>query len=145
MRNLNVYQCKSKLLPGHKYGDVLKIARKILNSIASKTKRRPYIRSTYFKGEKIFLDNFWEHLTQKNITDRKWRLKFLECAIEYIENSKDSPILKINDNHQTFYRFIGQVGEHFFAIQIKEDLKRKQKFLMSIFDLSHKRNNPQPR
>ena len=134
---IRCYTCsKSKLIPGHRYSDVYKLARRIYKAIESRTKRRPHIRSAYFSKEKIFLDNFWPHLNQTNPNDRKRRLRFLECAIEFIENSKGKPILETKDKlkKELLYRFIGKVGEQYFAVQIKEDVKRKQKFLMSVFE-----------
>lgn len=135
-KEIRFYKCKSKLIPGKSYLLVYKIAKKIFNEIKARTKRRPYIRSAYFKGEKIFLDNFWIHLNQKNPGDRKRRLKFFECAIELIKESKNDPIHKKKDilKKEALYRFAGQVDDRYFVVQVKEDLKRKQKFLMSVFE-----------
>ena len=140
MRNNEFYTCKSKLLPGHNYKEVAKVARRIFRKIEMKTKRRPYIRSAYFDGDKLFLDNFWPHLNQKNPIERRNRLKFLECAIEFVENSKKAPVLEIKDQFkkEVLYRFIGQVSDKYFIIQIKEDTKRGQRFLMSIFEYTKK-------
>ena len=129
---LNCYQCKSGLLPGHNYATIIKIARKIFNRVAAQTKRRPYIRSAYFKGEKIFLDNFWPHLMHKNPRDRLRRLQFLQGGFELIQNSRKPPI-SVKEEKGEFYRFAGLCSGRLFYIQIKEDLKRKQKFLMSMF------------
>ncbi len=136
LKKIQYYKCKSGLLPGHRYADVAKVARKIFKEIKTGSKRRPYIRSAYFRGEKIFLDNFWVHLSQKVLSDRVRRLKYFGCAIELIKKSKNKPIYKIKNNYkdEIFYRFIGMVNHQYFAVQIKEDLKRKQKFLMSVFD-----------
>jgi len=105
--NINCYKCKTKLIPGKSYAIVCKIARRIFNNIASKTKRRPYIRSSFFDGEKIFLDNFWSHLMQKNASDRKRRLRFFECGVELIEFSKIEPIYESKDHilNEAYYRF----------------------------------------
>ncbi len=135
-KKIRCYTCKSKLIPGRSYEEVAKIARRIYNRLNPKSKRRPHIKSAYFNGEKIFLDNFWPHLNQKNHADRKRRLKFFECAIELIKNSKGKPIYENRDqiNKEAFYRFIGYKDGKYFIVQIKEDLKRKQKFLMSVFE-----------
>ena len=132
--------CKSKLIPGSNYKTVSKIARKIFNQVKSKTKRRPYLRSTYFGDEKIFLDNFWPHLKQKNPANRALRLKFLQGAIEMIQHSKKSPFsLKQNSaKKENLYRFLGRIENHYFIVQIKEDLKRSQKFFMSVFPYTKK-------
>jgi hypothetical protein len=130
------YHCKSGLLPGNRYADVSKIARRLFREIESQTRRRAYIRCAYFNGDKVFFDNFWVHLNQKNPCERKKRLQYFVCAIELIKKSKNSPIYKAIDKlkNQALYRFVGQVGCRFFIVQIKEDLRRKQKFFMSVFE-----------
>jgi hypothetical protein len=127
-------------LPGHRYADVSRFARRLFRKIASKTRRRPYIRSAYFDNEKIFLDNFWPHLLQKHHPDRFHRLRYFECAIELIQKSKIKPIYikKIKTQKEILYRFIGKTGEQYFAVQIKEDLTRNQKFFMSVFEFNEK-------
>lgn len=134
------YRCKSGLIPGHNYVTIVKIARRIFNDAVGKTKRRPYIRSAYFKGEKIFLDNFWPHLIQKNPKDRFRRLQLLKAGLELLRCSKREPIFAQRNElgHEAFYRFLGKVAGQFFVVQIKEDLKRRQKFFMSAFGYTEK-------
>jgi hypothetical protein len=130
-----IYQCKNKKLSGTSYGAIYPHAMAIFRKIKSKTKRRPYARSAYFKKEKVFLDYFWEHLHQKNMRDKVRRLKFYACAIELIEKSKCEPKVMENPNKKTeiLYRFSGKSKEReTFTVQIKKD-KRKQKFFMSVF------------
>ena len=128
------YKCKARLIPGHNFKDVNKIARRIYNGLNPKSKRRPHIKSAYF-GCKVFLDNYWPHLKQKSPGDQIRRLKFFECALELIQNSKGKPVYQQKDElkKEALYRFIGKVGAQYFIVQIKEDLKRKQKYLMSAF------------
>ena len=129
------YQAKSKKVSGSSYGEVMHNAFKIFDEIKKKTKRRPHIRSAYFKKEKIFFDYFREHLFQKNSHDRERRMKFFAAAIELVNKSKHNPILKTNPNKkgEIFYRFAGLTGEkHLFFVQIKED-KKKRKYFMSCF------------
>jgi len=129
------YQAKSKKLSGSNYGEVMHRAFAIFDLIRKKTKRRPYVRSAYFKKEKIFFDYFREHLFQKNSHNREKRMKFFAAAIELIEKSRKDPILKTNPNKkgEIFYRFAGLTGEgHLFFVQIKEN-KNKQKYFMSCF------------
>jgi len=66
----------------------------IFDEIKKQTKRRPYIRSVYFKKEKIFLDYFREHLFQKSPKERMERLKYFKAAFEMIKDSKIGPIEK---------------------------------------------------
>jgi hypothetical protein len=74
---MKVYQSKIRKLPGTDYSEVYPRAFSIFKDLKRKTKRKPHIRSAYFRREKIFLDYFWEHFHQKSSTDRVRRLKFL--------------------------------------------------------------------
>lgn len=133
---MKVFQTKAKRASGTNYGEVYGKAKKAYQTIADKTKRRPYIRSPYFKKDKIFLDYFWEHLHQKNWKDRIRRLKLYACALELIKNSRDEPITKQNPNKpsETLHRFAGITKDkELFFVQIREDKKRKQKDFMSVF------------
>ena len=49
------YQAKSKKVSGTNYGEVMGNAFFIYDKIKKKTKRRPYIRSAYFKKKRYFL------------------------------------------------------------------------------------------
>lgn len=129
------YQTKSKKISGTSYGEIIKNAFVFFDEIKKKTKRRPYIRSAYFKKEKIFFDYFREHLFQKPSKERMIRLQYFKAACELIKNSKNKPIIKSNPNKQneTFYKFAGlTVEKEIFFVQIKED-KRKRKYFMSCF------------
>lgn len=53
------------------YREIHKNARLFYDLLCNKTKRKPYLRSTYFKGEKIFLNLFWAHLYKKNQWERR--------------------------------------------------------------------------
>ena len=64
------------------------------------------------------------------------RMKYFGCAIELIQKSRFKPISKKNPNKpsETLYRFYGVTADdELFCVQIKEDGKRNQKFLISIF------------
>jgi len=107
----------------------------IFDEIKKKTKRRPYIRSAYFKKEKIFFDYFREHLFQKLPKERMRRLKYFAAACELIRSSKVGPVEKTEsfEKRETLYRFTGLTAEkELFYVQIKED-KRKRKYFMSCF------------
>lgn len=133
---MKVYQTKVKRLAGTDYREIHSKALVIYKQIKNKTKRKPYIRSSYFKSDKIFLDYFWRHLWEKNWRDRVRRLKYYPCALDLIKNSKAEPVSKQNPNKPTeiLHRFAGLTRDkELFFIQIKEDKKTNQKFLMSIF------------
>ncbi len=133
---MKIYHSDKTKLKGTSYTEINKQARQIFNKIKNKTKRRPYIRSKYFKKEKIFLDIFWKHLNQKNPRDRMRRLKYYNCAIDLIRNTNNNPHSDINRNKKSeiLHRFAGmtKTGELFF-VQIKENKKTGEKSFMSCF------------
>lgn len=129
------YKTKSKKIAGTSYGEVLQKTFAFYNEIKEKTKRRPYVRSVYFKKEKIFLDYFREHLFQKSPRERMKRMKYFKAAIELVKNSRDEPVTKINPNKKSelLHRFAGLTAENdLFYVQIKEDRKGR-KYFMSCF------------
>ncbi|MDO8650237.1 MAG: hypothetical protein Q7K33_02900 [Candidatus Berkelbacteria bacterium] len=133
---MKAFTVKTSKIGATRHTDINKQARLIYHQIEKKTKRRPYLRSAYFKKEKIFFDYFWPHLSQTPFADRRRRLRYLPCAIELIEKSRHEPTSKQNPNRKSeiLHRFAGITPqEEVFYVQIKEDLKNKQKFLMSIF------------
>lgn len=136
---MKVYKTKTKPFSGTRYGDISPAAFRLYNQIKKRSKRRPYVRSAYFKKEKIFLELFWKHLLdKKNFQDKARRLKYFPCAIELIQKSNFEPISKENPNKKSeiLHRFYGlTVDNELFCIQIKEEKnkKNKQKFLMSTF------------
>jgi hypothetical protein len=130
------YQTKLKKLPGTNLAEVYKNADKLFREISRRTKRRPYVRSAYFKREKIFFDYYWNHLRHKPPNDRFKRLRYFGAAIDLIKNSRNKPISKSNPNKvgEIVHRFGGLTAEkELFYVQIKEDKKRKRKFFMSCF------------
>lgn len=132
-----IYKTKLHKLPGAHWHQIIKAAFGQYKIIKSKSKRRPYVRSAYFKKEKIFLALFWHHLHEKtNLRDKTRRLKYFPCAIELIENSKIKPTAQISKEEPwiNLYRFAGIApdGNRFF-VQIKENIKSGQKWLISIF------------
>ncbi len=133
---MKVYETKVKKLAGTDYHEVHSRALTLYKDIKRKTKRRPYVRSAYFKKDKIFLDYFWQHLWGKNWRDRVRRLKYYPCALDLIKNSRGDPTSKQNPNNsaEILHRFAGITRtKELFFIQIKEDKKTDQKSLISIF------------
>jgi hypothetical protein len=132
-----VYRCKNNALPGTSYKELVKFARHEYHIIQNKTPRRiPYIRSAYFTKDKIFINNFWDHLNQKNARDRVRRLKLYICAIELIRNSKIAPttMQNPNNNDETLHRFDGITANGLlFSVQIKENKKTNRKEFISCF------------
>lgn len=135
-RRMIAYQARMKKLSGTSYSELIKQARRIFHDIERQSKRKAYIRSAYFSKEKIFFDYFWEHLNQKRPPERIRRLRFFSCAIELIQNSRHKPkaIHDPQSKHVRFHRFAGVTKENeLFYVQVKEDLKTKQKHLISVF------------
>jgi hypothetical protein len=130
------YQTKTKKISGTDYREVHSKILAIFKQIKSKTKRRPYIRSAYFKKHKIFFDYFWRHLWQKPWKERTKRLKYFSCAVDLIQNSRQEPTSKQNPNKKSeiLHRFAGLTKDkELFYAQIKEDKKTGQKYFMSVF------------
>ncbi|MEK7065326.1 MAG: hypothetical protein AAB963_02680 [Patescibacteria group bacterium] len=136
---MQIYKTKARRLPGTHWHQVMKKAFGQYKEIKRKTKRRPYIRSAYFNKEKVFLELFWNHLREKvNIKDRTRRLKYFPCAIELIENNRYQPTSRENPNRrdEILHRFMGSTpNDEVFFVQIKEERKNGQKWLISIFPL----------
>jgi len=130
------YKTQKKKIPGTSFEEVRKSARIIFKEITSKTKRTPYIRSRYFKKEKVFLNLFWSHLFDKNEKDRVRRLKFYDCALDLIRNSTYDPESRENfqKKDELLHRFYGiTINGEKFVVQIKENKRTKRKDLISIY------------
>lgn len=134
---MQVYKTKAKKFSGTDFHEVHSKAFGSYTKIKKKSKRRTYIRSAYFKKDKIFIDLFWHHLFEKeNWRDRVRRMKYFDCALELIQNSSFKPNSTKDPNKSTemLYRFYGiTANNELFCVQIKENLKKKQKFLISVF------------
>ncbi len=134
---MDIYQTKAEIISGTDIKEVQRKAEQLYENITKRTRRRPYLRSRYFQKQKIFLGLFWSHLYQKlNHRDKLRRLKFFSCAMELILNSNHEPTAKENPNKtsEVLYRFVGisKSGKRFF-VQIKENKRSGEKFLISIF------------
>lgn len=136
---IKAYSTKVRKLTGNRYANVYKKAFKIYSEIKSKTKRRPYVRSTYFNKDKVFLNLFWEHLRDKfHHKDKIRRIRFFPCAIELIRHSRFDPRSKENVDKpsEILHRFRGISPEsEIFFVQIKENKRNNQKYLISTFPL----------
>lgn len=134
---MQVYNTRVRKFTGTDFHEVHQKAWSLYIGIRKRTKRRTYVRSAFFNKNKIFLDLFWQHLFRKgNWRDRVRRMKYFGCAIELIEKSRFGPRSKENPNKSSeiLHRFYGISADHeLFCIQIKEDKKRDQKFLISVF------------
>jgi len=133
---MKVHQVKTSPYAGTDFDEVHPPARKLYNQIKAQTKRQPYVRSSYFNKEKIFIELFWVHLNQKNRKERNKRLKFYGCGIELLRNTRQQPTSKPNPNkhNELLHRFAGlSPNKELFYIQVKENKRTKRKDLVSIF------------
>ena len=124
-------------ISGTNYSEVYKRAFHFYDKIRKKTKRRPYVRSAYFKKQKIFLPLFWNHLHEKlNHRDKTRRAKFFPCAIDLIQHNRFEPASKqsIERPSEMLHRFAGKTKDgQPFVVQIKEETKSGEKWLLSVF------------
>ena len=123
---MKIYRSKVKKLHGTNYREIYPKAYNCYKIIKRKSKRRPYIKSSYFKNKKVFLELFWFQIRQKlNLRDKSRRLKYFPCAIDLIKNSKCEPDIKIKHN-EVFYRFYGmEEGLNIFCVQIKMNWQKQ--------------------
>jgi len=131
------FPVKARVLPGSSYDDLRKNAVKIINNLKGKSgKKNPFVRSAYFKKDKVFFDLFWKHIFDKGRKIRTQRLKLLLMSIELIKNSHNQPEIKTNPNRkrENLYRFYGVNKTGYkFVVQIKEDIKLRKKFFISVY------------
>lgn len=129
------YKTKSSKIEATSLREVNKVVRATYKQITSKTKRQPYVRSAYFKKEKVFFTYFWDHLKQQYPKKKFCRLQYFKAAIELAKNSKEKPIIDPRSNNsETLYRFTGITADNeLFFVQIKENKKTGKKYFMSCF------------
>jgi len=130
------YKSKYGKLPGSSYNELAPLARKEYQLIKKLTKRQPYVRSSYFTKDKIFLSLFWEHLAQKHRADRASRLKLYLCALDLLRHSKLAPdtIFSADNRDVLLHRFLGETKDgELFYVQVKENKRTGRKDFMSVF------------
>ncbi len=133
---MEYYKSAKSKISGTSFSEVRDGAERTFRAIKSRTKRSPYVRSKYFRGEKIFLNIFWSHLFEKGEKDRTRRLKFYDCAIDLMRNSSQSPVTRENfkNKDELLHRFYGKSkGGQAYIVQIKENKRTKRKDLISIY------------
>ena len=106
-----MYKTKVGLLTGTDFREVRRKVLCICAKIRGRSKRKAYIRSAYFRKDKVFLALFWQHLFDKEKwRDRMRRLRYFAAAIDLIQHSRLAPISKDNPNKfdETLHRFTGE-------------------------------------
>ncbi|MDR1184391.1 MAG: hypothetical protein LBK67_06295 [Coriobacteriales bacterium] len=133
---LQVFNSKHQRTKGTSIEELARKARRLFNAESKKSKRTPYIRSAYFDREKVFINLFWPHLSQKPRGERIKRLRFIACAFDLIHNSRFAPTSRINPNNpsEMLHRFAGVTKDgYLYFVQIKEDMKDGRKSFLSVF------------
>jgi hypothetical protein len=88
-------------------------------------------------NQKVFINLYFEHLSQKSNFDRKCRLRFFSCGLDLLKNTRHAPESKPNvDNKQeTLHRFYGlATSGEIFCVQVREN-KRGALYFMSTFPI----------
>jgi hypothetical protein len=136
---MDIYDVSIEKTAGTSFRELDRNARKAYQRIQRRTPRRqPYVRSKYFKKDKVFLRVFWEHLKQKRSGDQSRRLIFYEPALELIRNTTRSPdsLFEAQSPDVFLHRFYGRTRDGAkFCVQIKDNRRSGRKDLMSVFPI----------
>ncbi len=68
---MDIYKSSKQKIAGTSFSEINKTAKAIFNRVKARTRRTPYLRSRYFKKEKVFLNLFWNHLYKKKTTQQR--------------------------------------------------------------------------
>lgn len=111
------------------------LARKEFQRVKKLTKRQPYVRSTYFIKDKVFLSLFWEHLAQKHRGEKVARLKLFVCALDVLRHSTHIPDTIFDNNPNILlHRFCGKSKDGvLFYVQVKHNKRTGRKDFISVF------------
>lgn len=140
---MKIYQSKYGQLPGTTLDRAFRAAHKYHDTIKNRNpRRRPYVRSRYFKKDKIFLTLFWGHLVEKNRKEQLRRVRLYKAAIDLVRNTVQNPIT-IQDSTQAdimLHRFYGVTRDGVnFCVQVKQNQRSGRKDLMSAFPVGDKK------
>ena len=99
---MRVYQSKHSKLKGTSYSELERKARKLHNTIVKMTKRNAYVRSMYFKKDKIFSHFFGNTSIKKHVVIAKdvWNITnapSICCAI-VLTNQRHGQIQTVKTN-----------------------------------------------
>jgi len=131
------YKSKFSQFPGSSLEEAIKLARHEYHSIQKRTpKRAAYVRSKYFTKDKVFINNFWDHLNQKSPQDKLRRAKLFLCGIDLLRNTRHAPESMQNPNVQdeVLHRFQGLTNKNQpFCVQLKQNKKTGRLDYISVF------------
>ena len=132
---MGIYHSKYNQVASTSHARVVTLARVEYHAIQKLTPRREvYVRSKYFKGEKVFINQFWEHLKQKRRSDAVRRLRLFSPGLDLIRNSSFMPAT-VNKGSSTYlHRFSGITRNGLeYSVQIRENTRTNRKDFMSVF------------
>jgi len=130
------FPVKSEKLWGYSDKQIVKKAQDYFKATVHRSKRQPYVRSAYFKKQKVFFTYFWKHIYQKSPKERRRRIQFFPCAVELIQKCRNKPesIINVSKKIEILYRFSGITKDkEIFFIQIKQNSKTGRYEFMSVF------------
>ena len=134
---MNIYQSRHSLLPGSSLGELSKLARHEYHIIQKRTPRRvPYVRSTYFTKDKIFVNSLWDHTNKKSPQERVRRLKLYKCALDTLRNTPFAPntIHTNSDSDSSAHQFYGISRDGIkFCVRVKENKRTGRKDFTSVY------------
>lgn len=137
---MKIYKSKAGLISGTSYYEVLRQVRKEQAKIENLTKRQPYVRSTYFSKDKVFIAAYLTHVMQKGRKSRTSSLKLYNAAIDLLRKSRCEPetLLKADLPRVILYRFYGTTKDKIeYCVQVKQDKRSGRKDFMSVFPKKH--------
>lgn len=134
---MKIYKSKYNQISSGSHAEVFRIARYEYHKIQKRTPRRqPYVKSKYFRNDKVFINQYWDHLKQKRVGDQMRRTRLFICAIDLIRQSVTAPdtIYRKDDQHVELHRFYGKTKDGLeFCVQIRENKRSKRKDFMSVY------------
>lgn len=137
---MNIYQSKYNQLPGTSHQEAIKSARYCHQKVQNTNPRRKtFVRSKYFKGDKVFLAQFWPHLMQKRRGDQIRRAKLYLCALDLLRNTSHSSSMVVEKGHleSVLIRFEGRTKDGIlYIVQVKYNIRSERKDLISVYPVN---------
>lgn len=136
-KNMSYFQSKYHQLPGTSYQEVINAAYYHHQKLQRRNpRRRVYVRSKYFKRDKVFLTLFWPHLLQKRKGEQIRRAKLYLCALDLLRNYQDLDGAVIDRSHpeSVLLRFKGRTKDGvLFIVQVKYQIRSDRRDFISVY------------
>lgn len=137
---MKTFQSRHAQLPGSSYDEISPHARKLHHIIEKRTKRQAYVRSTYFRrgkrGDKVFINLYWEDLAKKSRKKKTERLKLYSAAIDLLIHSPFESEVVVSEAapNLIYHRFYGVTRDNIrYCVQVKQDMRTGRLDFMSAF------------